>query len=153
MKKIASFTIDHTILGKGMYISRVDGDVVTYDIRTRLPNREAVMENAAIHTVEHLFATFVRNTDFAENIIYFGPMGCRTGFYFLTRGISHAEAVELTKQAFAFIADYEGEIPGASEKECGNYREHDLAGALKEAEMMSKVLENWSEEKLVYPTE
>lgn len=151
MKKIASFTIDHTILPKGMYISRTDGDVVTYDIRTRRPNVEEVMENGAIHTVEHLFATFVRNSPFAENIIYFGPMGCRTGFYFLTRGISHSDAIALTKEAFDFISGYNGDIPGVSPEECGNYRDHNLGGALKEAAAMCEVLKDWKEENLVYP--
>lgn len=88
MEKILSFQIDHTKLTRGMYLSRVDGDIDTFDLRTRLPNREPVMENGAMHTIEHLFATFVRNSDVAEQVVYFGPMGCRTGFYFLTRGIS-----------------------------------------------------------------
>ena len=150
MEKIESFKIDHTKLEKGMYISRVDGDVVTYDIRTRKPNVEPVMENAAIHTVEHLFATFVRNSEFSKNIIYFGPMGCRTGFYFLTTGMTHAEAVELTKSALDFIKDYEGDIPGATAVECGNYREHDLAGAKREAAMQAEVLRNWTDKDLYY---
>lgn len=150
MEKIESFKIDHTKLEKGMYISRVDGDVVTYDIRTRKPNVEPVMENAAIHTVEHLFATFVRNSEFSKNIIYFGPMGCRTGFYFLTTGMTHAEAVELTKAALDFIKDYEGDIPGATAVECGNYREHDLSGAKNEAAMQAEVLKNWTDKDLYY---
>ena len=150
MEKIESFKIDHTKLEKGMYISRVDGDVVTYDIRTRKPNVEPVMENAAIHTVEHLFATFVRNSEFSKNIIYFGPMGCRTGFYFLTTGMTRAEAVELTKAALDFIKDYKGEIPGATAVECGNYREHDLAGAKNEAAMQAEVLKNWTDKDLYY---
>lgn len=154
MKKIASFTIDHTILPKGMYTSRVDGDAVTYDIRMRLPNREKVMTNGSIHTIEHLFATFVRNSKFANNIIYFGPMGCRTGFYFITRDcISPGQAIELTVQALKFCADFEGEVPGVSEKECGNYRDHDLETAKKEAAEMVKVLDGWTVDKLVYPTE
>ena len=100
MKKISSFTIDHTILQKGMYTSRIDGDCVTYDIRTRRPNAEPVMENAAIHTLEHLFATYVRNSEFSDSVIYFGPMGCRTGFYFIVRNtVSPAQAIELTKNA------------------------------------------------------
>ena len=153
MERISSFQIDHTILLKGMYISRKDGDVITYDIRTRKPNKEPVMQNAAIHTIEHLFATFVRNSEFADSIIYFGPMGCRTGFYFLTRdSVSHADAVKLTKEAFDFIKDFSGEIPGASEIECGNYRDHDLDGAKNEAALMAQVLKDWDESKLTYPT-
>ncbi len=153
MKKIASFEIDHTILPKGIYTSRVDGDVITYDIRMRLPNKEIVMNNGAMHTIEHLFATFVRNSEFSDKIIYFGPMGCRTGFYFLTRdSVSKSEAIRLIQQTFDFIAAYEGEIPGSSEVECGNYRDHNLEEAKQEAMQMIPVLKDWNEEKLVYPT-
>ena len=153
MKKIASFTIDHTILPKGMYTSRIDGDCVTYDIRTRRPNKEPVMETGAVHTIEHLFATFVRNSAYSDSVIYFGPMGCRTGFYFIVRdSVSPREAIALTKDALAFCAAFEGEIPGASEKECGNCRDHDLAGAKKEAAAMCGVLQDWTPEKLAYPT-
>ena len=152
MEKIASFRIDHTILPKGMYISRVDGDIITYDIRTRRPNKETVMENGAIHTLEHLFATYVRNTSFADDVIYFGPMGCRTGFYFLLRNnVSHRDAISLVKETFEYISKYEGEIPGATEKECGNYRDHDLEGAKKEAAAMLEVLSNWKSADLYYP--
>ncbi|MGN1347838.1 MAG: S-ribosylhomocysteine lyase [Acutalibacteraceae bacterium] len=152
MEKIASFRIDHTILPRGMYISRVDGDIITYDIRTRRPNKETVMENGAIHTLEHLFATYVRNTSFADDVIYFGPMGCRTGFYFLLRNnVSHRDAITLVKETFEYISKYEGEIPGATEKECGNYRDHDLEGAKKEAAAMLEVLSNWKSADLYYP--
>lgn len=151
MEKIASFQVDHTVLQKGMYISRIDGDVVTYDIRTRRPNTEEVMDNASIHTIEHLFATFVRNTPEKDNVIYFGPMGCRTGFYFLVRdGISHDRAVEMTQQAFAFIASHEGEIPGVSAVECGNYRDHSAQGAKAEAEAFLPVISDWNAQKLTY---
>ncbi len=150
MEKIASFTVDHTKLLRGMYISRIDGDVVTYDIRTRRPNVEEVMENGAIHTVEHLFATFVRNSKFKDNIIYFGPMGCRTGFYFLTTGMTHAQALSLTKDAFAFIESFEGEVPGVSAVECGNYRDHDLEGAKKEAADQKEILKNWTTADMIY---
>lgn len=152
MEKIASFRIDHTILPKGMYISRVDGDIITYDIRTRRPNKEEVMSNGAIHTFEHLFATYSRNSKFADNVIYFGPMGCRTGFYFLVRNnVSHSDAIKLTVDALEFIRDYVGEIPGVSEKECGNWKDHDLQGAKKEAEQMYEVLKNWKSANLYYP--
>ena len=150
MEKIASFTVDHTKLLRGMYISRIDGDVVTYDIRTRRPNVEEVMENGAIHTVEHLFATFVRNSEFKDNIIYFGPMGCRTGFYFLTTGMTHAQALSLTKDALAFIESFEGEVPGVSAVECGNYRDHDLQGAKKEAADQKEILKNWTTADIIY---
>lgn len=150
MEKIASFTVDHTKLLRGMYISRIDGDVVTYDIRTRRPNVEEVMENGSIHTVEHLFATFVRNSEFKDNIIYFGPMGCRTGFYFLTTGMTHAQALSLTKDALAFIESFEGEVPGVSAVECGNYRDHDLEGAKKEAADQKEILKNWTTADMIY---
>lgn len=153
MEKIASFTIDHTILPKGMYLSRVDANAVTYDLRTRRPNVEEVMENGAIHTLEHLFATYVRNSEHKDNIIYFGPMGCRTGFYFITTDkVTGAEAIELTKAALKFCAEFEGEIPGVSAEECGNYRDHNLEKAKKEAADMLPVLEGWTAEKLTYPT-
>ena len=153
MKKIASFTIDHTILPKGMYLSRTDANTVTYDIRTRRPNVEEVMTNGAIHTLEHLFATFVRNSDVSDKIVYFGPMGCRTGFYFITLDtLNKADAIALTRNALAFCADFDGEVPGVSAEECGNYRDHDLETAKIEAAAMCRVLENWSEEMLVYPT-
>jgi S-ribosylhomocysteine lyase len=103
-----------------------------------------------LHTIEHLFATYVRSGPLRGNIIYFGPMGCRTGFYFITRGISHSDAVALTKEALAFISDYDGEIPGSTESECGNYREHDLAGARKWSAAQLKVLEGWDEALLDY---
>lgn len=150
MKKIASFTIDHTILPKGMYVSRVDGDVTTYDIRMRRPNVEEVLTNGSIHTIEHLFATYVRNSAFTDNIIYFGPMGCRTGCYFLTRGMDGQDVIKLAREAFEFIASYEGEIPGVSAVECGNYRDHDLARAKIDAADMVKVLTGYT--NLEYPT-
>lgn len=150
MKRIASFEVDHTNLQKGMYISRVDGDVVTYDIRTRKPNAEEVMDNASIHTVEHLFATFVRNSPLTDKIIYFGPMGCRTGFYFLVRDMDHADAIKLTQDAFDFIASFDGEIPGVSAAECGNYRDHSLTGAKREAEIFLPVIKNVTVDSLKY---
>lgn len=150
MERIESFNVDHTKLMRGMYISRIDGDVVTYDIRTRRPNVEEVMETGAIHTVEHLFATFVRNSALKDNIIYFGPMGCRTGFYFLTTGITHGDALKLTQDALRFIADFEGDVPGVSAIECGNYRDHDLAGAKKEAADQVEVLKSWTTADMIY---
>ena len=150
MERIDSFNVDHTKLLRGMYISRIDGDIVTYDIRTRRPNVEEVMENAAIHTVEHLFATYVRNSALKNNIIYFGPMGCRTGFYFLTTGITHADALKLTQEALDFISKFEGDVPGVSAIECGNYRDHDLDGAKKEAADQFEVLKNWTTADMIY---
>lgn len=151
MKKIASFTVNHDILEKGMYVSRIDGDIITYDIRMKKPNGGDYLENAAMHTFEHLFATFARNTEYSDNVIYVGPMGCRTGFYLLLRdAIDKTTALKLVVDAFAFIADFNGEIPGTQKWECGNYLEHDLCGAKAIAEDMVKVLENWSEELMQY---
>lgn len=150
MERIDSFNVDHTKLLRGMYISRIDGDVITYDIRTRRPNVEDVMENGAIHTLEHLFATYVRNTEQKNNIIYFGPMGCRTGFYFLTTGITHADALKLTQDALEFIASFEGDVPGVSAIECGNYRDHDLEGAKKEAADQAEILKSWTTADMIY---
>lgn len=152
MKTIKSFTINHDALKRGLYLSRVDGDVVTYDIRTRIPNAGDYMTNAAMHTVEHLFATFVRNGEYKDEVIYFGPMGCRTGFYLLLRDtVSKEDALQLTKDAFAFIASFEGKIPGCEKRECGNYLEHDLAAAKKEAQAMQEVLADWTLADFVYP--
>ena len=151
MKKIASFTVNHDILEKGIYISRIDGDIVTYDIRMKKPNSRDYLGNGALHTIEHLFATFARNSEISDSVIYVGPMGCRTGFYLLLRdNILNKQAIELVRDSFQFIADFEGEIPGSKKEECGNYLEHDLAGAKKTAKDMLNVLENYSEKNLNY---
>ena len=151
MKKIASFTVNHNILEKGIYISRIDGDIVTYDIRMKKPNNSDYLGNGELHTIEHLFATFARNSEFSDSVIYVGPMGCRTGFYLLLRdNISREQAIGLVRDSFQFIADFEGAIPGSKKEECGNYLEHDLAGAKKTANDMLNVLENYSEKNLSY---
>ena len=151
MKTIASFTVDHDKLEKGLYVSRVDGDVITYDIRMVKPNGGVYLPNPAMHTFEHLFATYVRNSAFSDQIIYVGPMGCRTGFYFLTRdAMSGEQAIALVRECFAFIAAFEGKIPGSERKECGNYLEHDLPGAKAVAADMCQVLEHWTEPMLQY---
>ncbi len=151
MERIASFCVDHTKLDRGMYISRIDGDVVTYDIRMKKPNGGDYLAVPASHTIEHLFATYARNSQYGNQVVYVGPMGCRTGFYLLVRDtVSHEQALQLVIDSFAFIAQFEGEIPGASEVECGNYREQDLEGAKAEARAMLPVLEGWSVEKMQY---
>lgn len=151
MKTIASFTVDHDKLEKGMYVSRVDGDVITYDIRMVKPNCGVYIPGPALHTFEHLFATYVRNSEYSDQIIYVGPMGCRTGFYFLTRdSMSGEQAIALVRECFAFIAAFEGKIPGSERKECGNYLEHDLPGAKAVAADMCQVLEHWTEPMLQY---
>ena len=151
MERIASFCINHDTLVPGMYLSRADGDVYTYDVRFVRPNTPPYLPTDAMHTIEHLVATYVRNSAHKDGIIYFGPMGCRTGFYFLTRGLSHAEAIRLMADAIAFTAGYEGAIPGASAVECGNWQEHDLAGARQWAAAMVPVLEGYTEAQLTYP--
>ncbi|MBO5363504.1 MAG: S-ribosylhomocysteine lyase [Clostridia bacterium] len=151
MKKIASFTVNHDTLEKGMYVSRIDGDVVTYDIRMKKPNGGDYLNMSAAHTLEHLFATYARNSAFGEDVIYVGPMGCRTGFYFLVRDkITHTQAIALVKESMAFARDFEGEIPGNKKEECGNYLDHDLSGAKEIGKDMYEVLKNWSENDLKY---
>lgn len=150
MEKIASFQVDHTVLMPGMYVSRVDGDVTTFDLRFVRPNTPPYLAMPAVHTLEHLFATFARNSEHKDKVIYFGPMGCRTGFYFLTRDLSREQALTLTQQALAFVAAYEGDIPGVSAVECGNWLEHDLAGARAYAAAMTEVLRSWTAEKMDY---
>ena len=151
MKRIASFEIDHDLLTEGLYTSRVDGDITTYALRFIRPNTPPFLPNATMHTIEHLFATYVRNSAYAEQIIYFGPMGCRTGFYFLVRDLAPQTVVELVGETLRFIADFEGVIPGSTAVECGNYREHDLPSAKAEAVRMSAVLSDWTTARLTYP--
>ena len=159
MEKIASFKIDHTRLLRGIYVSRKDymqgGDVVTtFDIRMKLPNREPAVSQSALHTIEHLAATYLRNDpEWKERIIYWGPMGCLTGNYLLLRGdYASKDIVELMKRTFRFVADFEGEIPGAAAKDCGNYLLHDLPMARLEArKYLEEVLEQITEANLVYP--
>ena len=151
MKKIASFTINHDTLEKGMYISRIDGDVVTYDIRMKKPNGGDYLNMSAAHTLEHLFATYARNSALGGEVIYVGPMGCRTGFYFLTRAtVTHVQAIDLVRESMAFARDFEGEIPGNKKEECGNYLYHDLAGAKAIGAEMYEVLKNWQVKDLQY---
>ena len=153
MNKITSFCIDHDILKEGMYVSRVDGDVITYDLRMVIPNNGVYLDNDGLHTFEHFLATYVRNSKWDESIVYAGPMGCRTGFYFLTRDdMSKTEAIKLVQETMDFIANFEGEIPGAQEsRECGNYLDHDLEKAKQYARSYREVIKEWSEEQLVYP--
>ena len=151
MQRITSFSVDHDYIVPGMYISRIDGDITTYDLRTRKPNCGDYMDNITMHSMEHMLATFLRNSDAAEDVIYFGPMGCRTGFYFLVRDtMSHEEALNLVKESFAFVRDFDGEIPGSRREECGNYLEHDLPGAKAAAEDMLDVLKDWTVERMDY---
>ena len=158
MEKITSFTIDHLKLQPGVYVSRIDyvegHPVTTFDLRMTSPNEEPVMNTAEMHTIEHLAATFLRNhPEFGRKTIYFGPMGCRTGFYLLLVGEqSSAGIIPLMKEMYTFIAGFEGEVPGAHPKDCGNYLDMNLPMAKYLAnKYLSEVLENITEHRLVYP--
>lgn len=158
MQKITSFTIDHIKLIPGVYVSRKDpvgSEVITtFDLRMTSPNDEPVMNTAEMHTIEHLAATFLRNhKEFGPKIIYFGPMGCRTGFYLLLAGdYESKDIIELLKEMYTFIAEYDDEIPGASAKDCGNYLDMNLPMAKYLAKKyLDEVLTDITEERLVYP--
>ena len=158
MEKIASFTIDHIKLQPGIYVSRKDiigaETVTTFDLRMTSPNEEPVMNTAEIHTIEHLGATFLRNHSlYGSKIIYFGPMGCRTGFYLLLAGdYSSADIVPLMTEMFEFIKNFEGEVPGASPKDCGNYLDMNLGMAKYLAKRyIENVLTDISNDRLIYP--
>ena len=157
MEKIASFTVNHLNLLPGVYVSRKDnvgGNVITtFDLRMTRPNYEPVMNTAEVHTIEHLAATFLRNhKEYGDKIIYFGPMGCRTGFYLILAGeYESKDIVELMKRTFQFVAEFEGDIPGAAPKDCGNWLLHDLPMARWESEKYLETLRNIKEENLVYP--
>ena len=130
--KIASFTVDHDLLTEGIYVSRIDGDITTYDLRTRIPNAEDYMDNLTMHSVEHMFATYVRASEIAERVMYFGPMGCQTGFYLLVRNADNEETLSVVKNVLEKIVNHDGEMFGAVKKECGNYLNLDLASAKRE---------------------
>ena len=157
MEKIASFTVNHLVLLPGVYVSRKDhvGEhvVTTFDLRMTRPNLEPVMNTAEIHAIEHLGATFLRNhKDYADQTIYFGPMGCKTGFYLILSGdLESKDIISLLKELFIFVKDYEGEIPGASARDCGNYLDLNLPMAKYLAKnYLEEVLENITPEQLVY---
>lgn len=157
MEKIASFTVDHIRLQPGVYLSRRDrvgdGVVTTFDLRMTSPNEEPVMNTAELHTIEHLGATFLRNhPQWKERVVYFGPMGCRTGFYLLLAGeLSSREILPLTVEMYRFIRDFDGEVPGASPKDCGNYLDMNLGMANYLARKYLGVLENITPDRLSYP--
>ena len=159
MKKIPSFTINHNLLKRGIYVSRKDevgGEVVTtFDIRMKEPNREPALHPGALHTIEHLAATYLRNDEeWKDRVVYWGPMGCLTGNYLLLRGdYESADIVELMQRTFRFVAEFEGEVPGAAPQDCGNWLLHDLPMAKWEArKYLDEVLCHITPENLVYPT-
>ena len=157
MEKITSFTIDHIKLQPGLYVSRKDAvgteTVTTFDLRLTSPNEEPVMNTAEMHTIEHLAATYLRNEPtWKERVLYFGPMGCRTGCYLLLKGsLTSREALPLVRDCFRFIANYTGEVPGASAKDCGNYLDMNLPMANYWGRKYAALLENIPEDRLVYP--
>ena len=150
MKKIASFTVNHDTLMPGVYVSRIDGDITTYDMRFIKPNTPPFLPNPVMHTIEHLFATYARNSRYADNVIYFGPMGCRTGFYFLVRDMSEQGALDLIKETVKKCAEHTGDIPGNTAAECGNYKEHDFEGAKKALNEYYDKLKNYTVDNLKY---
>ena len=157
MEKITSFTINHMKLQPGLYVSRKDTvgaeTVTTFDLRLTSPNEEPVMNTAEIHTIEHLAATYLRNEpDWKEKVLYFGPMGCRTGFYLLLAGdYSSCDVLQLIQDCFRFIAGFEGDVPGASPKDCGNYLDMNLPMANYWGQKYAKLLENIDDSRLTYP--
>ena len=132
MQRIQSFQIDHDLLDPGIYVSRVDGDITTYDLRTRKPNAGDYMDNVTMHSVEHMIATFIRNSSIADQVIDFGPMGCQTGFYLLIRNADNDVVLATLKTMLQQVIDHEGLVFGASQKECGNYRNLDIECAKRE---------------------
>lgn len=153
IQRITSFSIDHNVLTPGFYISRIDGDITTYDLRTRKPNAGDYMSDLAMHSVEHMFATFIRNSDLSGDVVYFGPMGCQTGFYLLVRNQPPEVVFAKTKQVLRQILDYDGPVFGASAVECGNYRNLNLDAAQEECRQYLTVLESLPGTDFSYPKE
>ena len=150
IRRIASFDVDHDFITEGIYVSRIDGDITTYDLRTRIPNADDYMDSVTMHSMEHMFATYVRNSEIGGSVIYFGPMGCRTGFYLLVRDLDNATVLREVKKVLSLIAAHEGGMFGATRKECGNYRELSVESAKREA---ARYLENLEkrEQTFEYP--
>ena len=154
MERISSFSVNHNILTPGLYFSRRDGDVVTYDLRLKKPNTGDLLSNSELHSTEHLIATLLRNSCAKEAVVYFGPMGCQTGFYFLfdNRLLSCEEAIELLKEVFSAAANFSGEMPGKSAIECGNYINLDVEAGKAVCRFYAGLLADWTVEKLSYPS-
>ncbi|MBR2943455.1 MAG: S-ribosylhomocysteine lyase [Clostridia bacterium] len=140
MRKIASFSVNHDKISEGIYISRIDGDITTYDMRFRKPNMGDYIDNITMHSLEHMFATYVRNSEIGQNIIYFGPMGCQTGFYLLVRDANNEEVLKTVKNVLESIIKHDGEIFGNTREECGNYRNLNLECAQLESKRYLSVL-------------
>jgi S-ribosylhomocysteine lyase len=142
VKKIASFEVNHNLLREGIYVSRIDGDITTFDLRTRVPNAGDYMDNLTMHSLEHMFATYVRSSEIADKVIYFGPMGCQTGFYLLVRDAENGEVLEVVKRTLNRIINHDGDMFGQSAIECGNYKNLDLTAAKIEAKRYLDILES-----------
>ena len=153
MERIASFCVDHTRLDRGMYLSRQDGDVLTWDIRMKKPNHGDYLTTGAAHTLEHLFATYARNSAYQHGVIYVGPMGCRTGMYVIFKGdLESADVAEIMKDCYQYMADFDEEIPAAKPEMCGNYLDHNLGITRIECQkFVDEVLSCIKEENMVYP--
>ena len=151
IKKITSFTVDHRYITAGIYVSRIDGDVTTYDMRTRRPNAGDYMDNLTMHSLEHMFATYVRNSSIADRVLYFGPMGCQTGFYLLVRDADNAEVLKTVVETLKKIIAHDGKMFGESEIECGNYRNLSVDAAKIEAKKYLSALLS-AENSFEYPT-
>ena len=153
MERIASFTVDHNVLVPGLYLCRRDGSVVTFDLRFKKPNTGDLLSNSQMHSVEHLVATFLRNSAGKDAVVYFGPMGCQTGFYFLFDGdkLTNGQAIALLQAVFAQAAVYDGPMPGCSAAECGNYRNLSVEEGRACCAWYSRLIDRWTEEKLTYP--
>ena len=140
INKIASFTVDHDLLTEGIYVSRIDGDITTYDLRTRVPNGGDYMDNLTMHSVEHMFATYVRASEISDDVIYFGPMGCQTGFYLLVRNADNSRVLSVVMDVLGKIVNHSGEMFGAVRRECGNYKNLDLSAAKRECKRYLDIL-------------
>ena len=138
--RIASFTVDHDLIDEGIYISRIDGDIVTYDLRTRRPNMGDYMDNLTMHSVEHMIATYIRSSAIGSDVVYFGPMGCQTGFYLLVRGRENGEVLAALIDSLKRTVEHSGEMFGNTRVECGNYKNLSLEAAKLECERYLKVL-------------
>lgn len=152
MERIASFTVDHNKLVPGLYYSRRDGDVVTFDLRFKKPNTGDLLTNAEMHSAEHLIATLLRNSEDQEAVVYFGPMGCQTGFYFLfdNRLLSCEGAIALLQEVFTAAGDFQGEMPGKSAEECGNYVNLDVDTGRAVCRWYADLIRDWTVERLSY---
>ena len=153
MERIASFSVDHNLLTPGLYLSRRDREITTLDLRFKKPNAGDLLTNSELHSAEHVIATMLRNSELKDGVIYFGPFGCQTGFYFLydTRIISDAQAVELLKKVFRDAAVYDGPMPGGSAKECGNFANLDMAESRRICAFYADVIKDWTVNDWFYP--